>query len=76
MKVRKTLVALVGMLQSIVAVLTVIFALGLHFNFFSVQAWLNGEIEFSYVHFTALLVFGFFSIISGSLLVQEWLESR
>ena len=76
MKVRKTLVALVGMLQSIVAVLTVIFALGLHFNFFSVQAWLNGEIEFSYVHFTAFLVFGFFSIISGSLLVQEWLESR
>lgn len=76
MTVRKILVALVGMFQSTVAVLTVIFALGLHFNFLGIQAWLNGEIEFSYAHFTVLLVFGFFSIISGSFLIQEWVESR
>ena len=76
MEVRRALTVIVGIVQSIIAVLIVIFACVLYFNFFDVQTWLNAAVKFSYVHLLALLVFGFFSIISGLLLVQEWLESR
>lgn len=76
MEVRRTLTVIVGIGQSIIAMLIVIFACLLYFNFFDAQTWLNAAVKFSYVHLLALLVFGFFSIISGLLLVQEWLESR
>lgn len=76
MKIRRTLTVIVGIVQSIIAVLIIIFACILYFNFFGVHTWLNAAVEFSYVHLLALLVFGFFSIISGLLLVHEWLESR
>lgn len=67
---------IVGILQIMMALLIVIFACVLYFNFFNFQTWLNAAVEFSYIHLSALLVFGFFSIVSGLLLVQEWVESR
>ncbi|MDH5266488.1 MAG: hypothetical protein OEW62_02280 [Candidatus Bathyarchaeota archaeon] len=76
MEDRRALTVIVGIVQSIIAVLIVIFACLLYFNFFDVQTWLNAAARFSYVYLLTLLVFGFFSIISGLLLVQEWLESR
>lgn len=76
MKIRRTLTMMVGIVQSIIAVSIVIFAFILYFNFFDAQTWLNSAAEFRYVYLLALLVFGFFSIISGLLLVHEWLESR
>lgn len=76
MKFRKPLAVIVGIIQSIMAVLTVIFACCLYFNFFGVQTWLNLTVEFYPFHVLVLLVFGFFSIISGLFLVHEWLESR
>lgn len=76
MDARKTLMFIVGILQIMMALLIVIFACVLYFNFFDFQTWLNAAVEFSYVHLSALLVFGFFSIVSGLLLVQEWVESR
>jgi hypothetical protein len=76
MEVRRALTVIVGIVQSIVAILIVISACTLYFNFFDVQTLLNTAVEFSYVHLLALFVFGFLSIISGLLLVHEWLESR
>jgi hypothetical protein len=76
MEVRRALTVIVGIVQSIIAILIVISACTLYFNFFDVQTLLNTAVEFSYVHLLALLVFGFLSIISGLFLVQEWLESR
>jgi len=76
MKFRKPLTVIVGIIQSIIAVLTVISACCLYFNFFGVQTWLNVTVEFYRFHVLVLLVFGFFSIISGLFLVHEWLESR
>lgn len=76
MDLRRTLVFIVGILQIMMALLIVIFACVLYFNFFNFQTWLNAAVEFSYIHLSALLVFGFFSIVSGLLLVQEWVESR
>ena len=76
MDLRRTLMFIVGILQIMMALLIVIFACVLYFNFFNFQTWLNAAVEFSYIHLSALLVFGFFSIVSGLLLVQEWVESR
>jgi hypothetical protein len=76
MDVRRTVTFIVGILQIAMALLIAIFSCVLYFNFFDFQTWLNAAVEFSYVHLSALLFFGFFSIVSGLLLVQEWLESR
>jgi hypothetical protein len=76
MEVRRTLTVIVGIVQSVIAVLIVILSSLLYFNLFDVQAWFNATVKFSYVHLLALFVFGFFSIVSGLLLVQEWRESR
>ena len=76
MKIRKTLTVIVGILQSIIAVLTFIFACCLYFNFFGIYTWLNTAVEFSYVHLLSLFVFVFFSIMSGLFLIHEGLESR
>lgn len=76
MKFRKPLAVIVGIIQSIMAVLAVIFSCSLYFNFFGIQTWLNLTVEFYHFHVLVLLVFGFFSIISGLFLVHEWLESR
>lgn len=76
MKIRRTLTVIVGIMQSMIAVLIVIFACGIYFNFFGIQTSLNAAVESLYLHILALLVFGSFSIISGLFLVHEWLESR
>jgi hypothetical protein len=67
---------IVGIIQSIIAALVFIFASSLYFNFFGIQTLLDVAVESLYFHVLALLVFGFFSFISGLFLVHEWLESR
>lgn len=75
MEIRRTLAAIVGITQCIIAVSTVLFAVILHFNFFDVQTLLNVAVESTDVHALALFVFGFFSLVSGLFLVYEWAES-
>jgi hypothetical protein len=76
MEIRRTLVAIVGITQSILAVLTVLFALILYFNFFDIRTLLNVAVESPGLHALALFVFGFFSLVSGLFLIYEWAESR
>lgn len=76
MKTRKILTAIVGIAQSVIAVLIVIFACILYFNFFGIQTLLGVAAESLYFHVLALLVFGFFSLVSGLFLAHEWAESR
>lgn len=76
MKIRKPLTVMVGVVQSTIAILMLIFACVLYFNFFDVQNWLNGTLGFVYFHVLALLVVGFFSLVSGIFLITEWLEIR
>ena len=76
MKSRRTLVAVFGIIQTVVAALSVIFAFFLYFNFLDIKAWLDVGVEFSSVHLSVLLGFGVFSFMSGWFLVHEWLESR
>jgi len=68
---RRILVAIVGTVQSMIGVLTIIFASILYIDLFGLQAWLNVTAEFLPLHMLVLLVFGFFSILSGLLLVCE-----
>ena len=62
---------MVGIAQSMIAVIIVMFACILCFNFFGIKTFLNEAVEFCYFHLLALLVFGFLSLISGLFLVYE-----
>ena len=76
MGLRRILVAVFGMLQAAIGVSAVIFAFILYFDFFDVQTGLNTPVELLPFYLFALMVFGFFSIISGLFLFHEGLESR
>ena len=76
MGLRRILAAVVGALQVAIGVLAVIFACILYFDFFDVQTGLNIPVELLPFYLFALMVFGFFSIISGLFLFHEGLESR
>jgi hypothetical protein len=71
MRPRRILVAIVGTLQSVIGLLAVIFAYFLYIDLFGLQAWLNGTAEFLPLHMLFLVVFGFFSIMSGLFLLTE-----
>lgn len=76
MSIRRVLMVMVGIIQSLMAVLTIIFAGILYFNFFDIQTLLNEAADSIYFNLLALLTFGFLSLMSGLFLVSEWLESR
>ena len=76
MKIQRTLTVIVGVTQSMIAMLTIIFACILYSNVLDVQTWLSATEESQHLHALVLLGFGFFSLISGLFLVYEWLESR
>jgi hypothetical protein len=76
MEIRRTLAAVVGITQSIIAVFTVLFAFILYFDFFDIRTLLNVAVESADLHALALFIFGFFSLVSGLFLVYEWAESR
>ena len=76
MNIRGILAIIVGLMQIAIASLVFIFASCLYFNFFGVQGQLNGTMKSYHFHVLVLLAFGSLSIVSGSFLVYEWLESR
>ncbi|UCC27867.1 MAG: hypothetical protein JSW29_07370 [Candidatus Bathyarchaeota archaeon] len=76
MGARRVLTTTIGMLQSVIGGLAVIFTYTLHFNFFDVQTMLNITSELLPLYSFALIVFGSFSIISGLFLLHEGFESR
>lgn len=71
MRPRRILVAIVGTVQSMIGLLAVISAYFLYIDLFGLQAWLNGTAEFLPLYMFVLIVFGFFSIISGLFLLTE-----
>ena len=74
MQLRRILATIVGTVQSAIGVLAVIFAYILYFDFFDVQTMLNTPVELLPFYVFALMVFGFFSVISGFFLIHEGLE--
>jgi len=71
MKPRRILVAIVGATQGLTGVLAMIFAYILYIDFFGLRAWLDVTAEFLPLYMLVLIVFGFFSMISGLFLLTE-----
>ncbi len=67
---RRILATIVGTMQSAMGMLAVIFACTLYIDLFGLRARLNVTTEFLPLHMLVLIVFGFFSILSGLLLVR------
>ena len=76
MGLRRILAAVVGTLQAAIGVLAVIFAFVLYFDFFDAQTWLNAPAKLLPLYLFIIMIFGFFSIISGLFLLHEGLEAR
>lgn len=74
MRVKKIIVAVVGVAQGATGVLAGILVCMLYFNFFDVQTTLKVSTELLPFYLLALGVFGFFSIISALCLIREGLE--
>lgn len=71
MKAKRILVAVVGMTQGAIGVLALILACTLHFNFLDIQTMLNVSAELLPLSLLILIIFGFFSAISGLFLLHE-----
>jgi uncharacterized membrane protein YozB (DUF420 family) len=71
MKVRRILVATVGIAQGAIGVLASILVGILYFNFLDVQTALNVSAELLPLYLFILIVFSFFSVISGFFLIHE-----
>jgi hypothetical protein len=71
MKVRRILGATVGIAQGAIGVLAGTLAGILYFNFLDVQTALNMSAELLPFYLFILIVFSFFSVISGFFLVHE-----
>jgi hypothetical protein len=70
MKVRGAVLKVVGVMQSVIGALAVIFAYLLYFDQFNLQNLINvsGDLP---LYLLILLLFGLFSIISGFCLICE-----
>ena len=75
MKAGKFVTLIVGMIQSVVAILAMILACFVFFNFFDVQSLLGMAVNIN-LYIFILLVFGIVSFISGVFLLFEWWENR
>ena len=74
MRVRRILVAIIGVAQGAIGVCAGILACILYFNFLGVQTTLNVPAEFLPLYLLILSVFSFFSVMSGFFLIHEGLE--
>lgn len=74
MRVKRILVAIVGITQGAIGGLAGILAYILYFNFLDVQTTLNVSAELLPLYLLILSVFGFFSVISGFFLIHEELD--
>ena len=71
MEVRKIISRVVGVAQSGMGVLAVIFAYLLYYNLFDIQGMLNASSQNAPLYMLLLLIFGLFSVISGLFLIYE-----
>ena len=71
MKTKKTLAAIVGLTQGAIGIAAIALAALLYFNLLDFQAVLNVPVELLPLNLLILGVFGFFSLISGFLLLYE-----
>ncbi len=71
MKVRRALVAAVGLMQSAIGMTVIILACTIYYNFLNIQSLLGVSVELLPISLLLLSVPGFFSITSGFFLLQD-----
>ena len=71
MEARKIVSKVVGVAQSGIGVLAVIFAYILYYNLFDIQGMLNTSAQNAPLYMLILLIFGLLSVISGLFLIYE-----
>ena len=78
MRVKSVLASLVGLLQILIGVSAIIAAYLIYYNpsYFEVRTLLGLRGEYVAFFFLILGVVGFFSIISGVLVIHEWAFAR
>jgi len=78
MGAKNALASLVGLLQIFIGVSAIVFAYLLHYNpsYLEVRTLLGLREEYVAFFFLVLGVIGFFSIISGILVIYEWSFAR
>jgi len=71
MEVRKIVSKVVGVAQSGIGVLAIIFGYILYYNLFDIQDMLNASAQNVPLYFLFLFIFGLISVISGFFLIYE-----
>ena len=71
MSSRRIISRIVGMVQSAVGAITIIFAYALHSNLFGMQSTLGISAKSLPLYVLILVIFGFLSIISGLFLICD-----
>jgi len=71
MRLRRIPALIIGAVQSLIGVSAVVSAYALYTDFFSLREWLDVSNEFLSLYMLILIVFGFFSIMSGLFLLAE-----
>lgn len=73
--VRKTLVAIIGLLQIVIGISLIIFIYIFYNNLFDFQIIFNIPSEYASFYVLLLVGVGIFSLISGLSFIQEWRSS-
>jgi len=71
MSIRRIISRIVGVVQSSIGAITIIFAYGLHSNLFGMQTALGFSAKSLPIYILVLVIFGFLSIISGMFLIYD-----
>jgi len=71
MEARKVVLTVVGVAQSGIGMLAIIFAYILYYNLFDIQGMLNASAQNAPLYMLILLIFGLLSFISGLFLIYE-----
>ena len=71
MEVREIVSNVVGVAQSGIGVLAIIFGYILYYNLFGMQGMLNASAQNVPLYFLFLFIFGLISVISGFFLIYE-----
>jgi len=71
MEVRRIVSKVVGVVQSGIGVLAIIFGYMLYYNLFDIQGMLNASAQNAPLYVLFLFIFGLISVISGFFLIYE-----
>ena len=71
MKIRKVLTTVIGLTQEAIGLLSALLAVMLFFNLLEVQTVFNLPVELLPFYLLVLVLFSFFSIVSGVFLIRE-----